>query len=51
MAVADTSETVERGFQTTIESPKNEKLTVFELGERAFDHILLLPSKSKGDLL
>jgi oligosaccharyltransferase complex subunit beta len=37
-----------RGFKTTIESPKAEKLALFELGERAYDHLLLLPAQSKG---
>jgi len=37
-----------RGFETTIESPKSEKIALFELGERAYDHLLLLPVKSKG---
>ncbi|TAQ86221.1 hypothetical protein B7494_g5459 [Chlorociboria aeruginascens] len=37
-----------RGFELTYESPKNEKLGLFELGERAFDHLLILPPKSKG---
>ena len=37
-----------RGFKTTIESPKAEKIALFELGERAYDHVLLLPAKSKG---
>ncbi|KAG4425310.1 hypothetical protein IFR04_001460 [Cadophora malorum] len=38
----------DRGFSLTFESPKNEKLALFHLGERAFDHVLILPSKSKG---
>ncbi|KAI9732924.1 MAG: oligosaccharyl transferase glycoprotein complex, beta subunit [Claussenomyces sp. TS43310] len=37
-----------RGFKLSFESPKNEKLSLFELGERAYDHLLVLPSKSKG---
>ena len=37
-----------RGFKLTYESPKNEGLALFELGERAFDHLLILPSKSRG---
>jgi oligosaccharyltransferase complex subunit beta len=37
-----------RGFQITYESPKSEKLALFELGERAYDHVLLLPAQSKG---
>ncbi|PQE15755.1 hypothetical protein CJF30_00006184 [Rutstroemia sp. NJR-2017a BBW] len=37
-----------RGYKLTFESPKNENLGLFELGERAFDHVLILPAKSKG---
>jgi hypothetical protein len=37
-----------RGYSTTYESPKNEDATLFNLGERAYDHLLILPSKSKG---
>jgi hypothetical protein len=39
---------VARGFEITVDSPKNEKLALFQLGDRAYDHLLLLPSKSKG---
>ncbi|KAI9372564.1 Dolichyl-diphosphooligosaccharide--protein glycosyltransferase subunit WBP1 [Aspergillus egyptiacus] len=37
-----------RGYNLFFESPKNEKLSLFELGDRAYDHVLLLPPKSKG---
>ena len=37
-----------RGYNIAFESPKNEKLALFKHGERAYDHILLLPPKSKG---
>ncbi|KAL4788649.1 Dolichyl-diphosphooligosaccharide--protein glycosyltransferase subunit WBP1 [Aspergillus varians] len=37
-----------RGYSLSFESPKNEQLSLFELGERAYDHVLLLPPKSKG---
>ncbi|KAH7410063.1 Dolichyl-diphosphooligosaccharide--protein glycosyltransferase subunit WBP1 [Phaeosphaeria sp. MPI-PUGE-AT-0046c] len=37
-----------RGFSTTLESPKSDKLSLFQHGERAFDHVLVLPGKSKG---
>lgn len=37
-----------RGFSLTFESPKSEKVSLFELGERAYDHVLLLPTKAKG---
>ncbi|KAL4961829.1 dolichyl-diphosphooligosaccharide-protein glycotransferase [Aspergillus stella-maris] len=37
-----------RGYNLIFESPKSEQLSLFELGERAYDHILLLPPKSKG---
>ncbi|KAE8454391.1 hypothetical protein EG329_000013 [Mollisiaceae sp. DMI_Dod_QoI] len=37
-----------RGFSITFESPKSDKVALFELGERAYDHVLLLPTKAKG---
>ncbi|TVY23785.1 Dolichyl-diphosphooligosaccharide--protein glycosyltransferase 48 kDa subunit [Lachnellula hyalina] len=37
-----------RGFKLTYESPKSDKVALFELGERAYDHLLILPPKSKG---
>jgi len=37
-----------RGFTTTVESPKADKLSLFKHGERAYDHVVLLPAKSKG---
>ncbi|KAI9843284.1 MAG: oligosaccharyl transferase glycoprotein complex, beta subunit [Sclerophora amabilis] len=37
-----------RGYKLIFESPKNEKLSLFEHGDRAFDHLILLPPKSKG---
>ncbi len=40
-----------RGFQLTFESHKTDKLSLFEHGARAFDHIILLPPKSKGTIL
>lgn len=39
---------IARGFEITYESPKSEKVALFELGERAYDHLLILPPKSKG---
>ncbi|KAJ4374936.1 oligosaccharyl transferase glycoprotein complex, beta subunit [Neocucurbitaria cava] len=37
-----------RGFTTTVESPKSDKLSLLKHGERAYDHVVLLPGKSKG---
>lgn len=37
-----------RSFQLTFESPKVESLSLFKLGAPAYDHVLLLPPKSKG---
>lgn len=34
----------------TFESPKNEKLSLFLHGERAYDHVILFPPKSKGNI-
>ncbi|MCJ1277352.1 oligosaccharyl transferase glycoprotein complex, beta subunit [Puttea exsequens] len=42
------SDLEERGYKITYDSPKNEKLSLFQHGEKAFDHVLLLPPKSKG---
>jgi oligosaccharyltransferase complex subunit beta len=42
------SDSTARGFTTTVESPKAAKLSLFKHGERAYDHVLLLPAKSKG---
>jgi len=38
----------ERSYSLSFESPKNEKLALIRHGERAYDHIILLPPKSKG---
>ncbi|KAH0542531.1 hypothetical protein FGG08_003036 [Glutinoglossum americanum] len=38
----------ERGFELSFESPKNDGLSLFQHGERAYDHIILFPAKSKG---
>ncbi|KAL1998683.1 hypothetical protein VTN02DRAFT_5754 [Thermoascus thermophilus] len=37
-----------RGYNIFFESPKNEKLSLFQHGARAYDHLLILPPKSKG---
>jgi oligosaccharyltransferase complex subunit beta len=37
-----------RGFHVKTDSPKNDKLSLFKHEERAFDHVILLPGKSKG---
>ncbi|KAF3052037.1 oligosaccharyl transferase glycoprotein complex, beta subunit [Didymella keratinophila] len=37
-----------RGFHTTVESPKSDKVALFKHDERTYDHVLLLPAKSKG---
>lgn len=37
-----------RGFKITYETPKSESLTLFKLGERTYDHLLFLPTKTKG---
>ncbi|KAI4863475.1 Dolichyl-diphosphooligosaccharide-protein glycosyltransferase 48kDa subunit [Hypoxylon rubiginosum] len=37
-----------RGFQIDYETPKSEGLSLFHLGERSYDHVLFLPTKSKG---
>ncbi|KAK0737575.1 Dolichyl-diphosphooligosaccharide--protein glycosyltransferase subunit WBP1 [Apiosordaria backusii] len=37
-----------RGFQITYETPKSESLALFHLGERAYDHVIFFPTKTKG---
>ncbi|KAK5656203.1 hypothetical protein OQA88_4964 [Cercophora sp. LCS_1] len=37
-----------RGFKLTFETPKSESLSLFHLGERAYDHLIVFPSKAKG---
>ncbi|KAI8632848.1 Dolichyl-diphosphooligosaccharide--protein glycosyltransferase subunit WBP1 [Xylariaceae sp. FL1651] len=37
-----------RGFDISYETPKSENLSLFHLGERSYDHIVLMPTKSKG---
>ncbi|KAK0729866.1 Dolichyl-diphosphooligosaccharide--protein glycosyltransferase subunit WBP1 [Lasiosphaeris hirsuta] len=37
-----------RGFKLTFETPKSETLALFRLGERAYDHVIVFPSKAKG---
>lgn len=39
---------IAKGFSLKIESPKTEGLSLFHLGARAYDHVLLLPPKSKA---
>lgn len=38
-----------RGFKLSFETPKSESLSLFHLGERAYDHVILFPSKLKGE--
>jgi oligosaccharyltransferase complex subunit beta len=40
-----------RGFKITYESPKSENVELFHLGERAHDHLLILPIKLKGNII
>lgn len=37
-----------RGYQLTIESPKTSGLSLFQHDERAYDHLIIFPPKSKG---
>jgi oligosaccharyltransferase complex subunit beta len=48
LLVTDAILVLGRGFTVAYESPKNEDVSLFNLGERAYDHLLILPSKSKG---
>ncbi|KAL1303628.1 hypothetical protein AAFC00_006988 [Neodothiora populina] len=37
-----------RGFELSFESPKSTTLSLFKHGDLAYDHLILLPTKSKG---
>ncbi|KAL7621394.1 oligosaccharyl transferase glycoprotein complex, beta subunit [Parahypoxylon ruwenzoriense] len=37
-----------RGFQINYETPKSESLSLFHLGEKSYDHVLFLPTKSRA---
>ncbi|PWI68266.1 hypothetical protein PCL_02035 [Purpureocillium lilacinum] len=37
-----------RGYEIKYETPRSEELKLFQLGERAYDHLVFLPSKVKG---
>ncbi|KAI2619609.1 Dolichyl-diphosphooligosaccharide-protein glycosyltransferase 48kDa subunit [Hypoxylon sp. NC1633] len=37
-----------RGFQVNYETPKTDGLSLFHLGEKSYDHVLFLPTRSKG---
>ncbi|EEH02788.1 dolichyl-diphosphooligosaccharide-protein glycosyltransferase [Histoplasma capsulatum G186AR] len=37
-----------RGYSISFQSPKDQSLSLFKHGERAYDHIALFPLKSKG---
>ncbi|KAI4207100.1 MAG: hypothetical protein LQ348_000684 [Seirophora lacunosa] len=39
---------IDRGHKLLFKSPKDDRIALFQHGERAFDHIILLPTKSKG---
>ena len=39
---------IARGYTISFESPKNSKFSLFQHGEKAYDHLLILPPKSKG---
>lgn len=37
-----------RGFDINYETPRSEKLSLFDLGERKYDHLIFLPTKVKA---
>ena len=41
--------TLGRGYDVKLESAKKDTLALFEHGEKAWDHVILFPPKSKGD--
>lgn len=40
--------TTARGFDVSVESPRTESVSLFRHGERTYDHLILLPPKSKA---
>lgn len=38
----------ERGYQITYETPRSQQVKLFHLGERTYDHLVLLPTKVKA---
>ncbi|KAI5303212.1 hypothetical protein KEM56_007794 [Ascosphaera pollenicola] len=38
----------DRGYTLSFKSPKNDDISLFELGEKAYDHLIILPLKAKG---
>ena len=48
LAIALLINLLDRGYHVTFASPRSEDFTLFKHGERAFDHIILVPPKSKG---
>lgn len=39
---------VARGFDIAYDTPRSDKLGLFHLGERKYDHLVFLPTKVKG---
>lgn len=39
---------IARGYDLSFSAVKNEELSLFEYGVRAYDHLMLLPTKAKG---
>ena len=37
-----------RGYDLDFQSPKSSDLSLFKYGEKAYDHLLILPPRSKG---
>ncbi|KAI1971940.1 oligosaccharyl transferase glycoprotein complex, beta subunit [Ophidiomyces ophidiicola] len=37
-----------RGYSITFAAPKNESLSLFKHGVRSYDHLMILPTKTKG---
>lgn len=45
-----TDESIERGYQISYETPRSEKIKLFHLGERTYDHLVFLPARVKGKI-
>lgn len=49
LATADSAFSAGRGYKITHATPKQEDLRLEHLGEKTFDHLVIFPTKSKGE--
>ena len=51
LAVLGADHGTERGYSIVFETAKAEKLSLIKHGVREYDHLFILPAKSKGQSL